>query len=93
MYVNGTVYVGGNLFTAQSAIHFLDDVTYTGTMTLNDRTTDSRYGNTAPTINPSSGTNWPLSDPPHVGSQHKLLDVPMSSLDPNFLDDPHLERH
>jgi len=32
--------------------------------------------------------NWSLSSPPHVGAQQKLLDAPMSSLDPNFLDDP-----
>ena len=91
MYVNGSVYVGGNLYTAQNTIHFLSDVTYTGSQVLNYRPTDSRYGNTAPTIGTGStgfAANWPTSDPPHVGSQQKLLDVPLSSLDPNFLDDP-----
>jgi hypothetical protein len=91
MYVNGSVYVGGNLYTAQNAIHFMNDVTYTGSQVLNYRPTDSRYGNTAPTIGTGSNgfaANWPTSDPPHVGSQQKLLDVPLSSLDPAFLDDP-----
>jgi hypothetical protein len=87
MYVNGTVYIGGNLFTAQNSIHFLDDVSYTGSLTLNYRTTDSRYGNTAPTIT-GAPTNWSASDPPHVGQPQKLFDTPVSSLDPNFLDDP-----
>ncbi|HEY3899123.1 MAG TPA: hypothetical protein VGM54_10945 [Chthoniobacter sp.] len=91
MYVNGSVYVGGNLYTAQNAIHFMSDVTYTGSQVLNYRPTDSRYGNTTPTIGTGSNgfaANWSLSDPPHVGSQQKLLDVPLSSLDPNFIDDP-----
>ena len=89
MYVGGTVYVGGNLFTAQNALHFMQDVTFTGTQTLNYRTTDARYGGTAPDITTGGlGDNWSLNSPPHVGTQQKLLDVPMSSLDPNFLDDP-----
>jgi len=88
MYVNGTVYVGGNLYTAQSTIHFMEGVTFTGSQYLNYRPNDPRYGNTAPTITPSTGTNWSLSDPPQVGAQQKLLDVPLSSLDPNFIDDP-----
>jgi hypothetical protein len=91
MYVNGSVYVGGNLYTAQNAIHFLSDVTYTGQQVLNYRPTDSRYGNTTPTIGTGPtgfAANWSLSDPPHVGSQQKLLDVPLTSLDPNFIDDP-----
>jgi len=86
MYVNGTVYVGGNLYTATNALHFLNDVTFTGQQYLNYRTNDPRYGNTAPTIT-GAPTNWSTSDPPHVGAQQKLLDVPMTSLDPNFTDD------
>ena len=86
MYVDGTVYVGGNLYTAQNSIHFLNDVTFTGAQILNYRPTDSRYGNTAPTIT-GAPTNWSSSNPPHVGVQQKLLDAPITSLDPNFVDD------
>jgi hypothetical protein len=88
MYISGTVYIGGNLYTATSGMHFLQDVTFTGSMTLNYRSNDPRYGITAPTINPATGGNWNLQDPPHVGSAQKLFDFPMSSLDPNFTDDP-----
>jgi Tfp pilus assembly protein PilX len=88
MYVNGTVYVGGNLYTATDALHFMQDVTFTGSQTLDYRTNDPRYGSTAPNIaSDGLADNWSLSNPPHVGAQQKLLDVPMTSLDPNFLDD------
>ncbi|MEI9895851.1 MAG: hypothetical protein WDN28_18745 [Chthoniobacter sp.] len=88
MYVNGTVYVGGDLYTAHNSLHFLQDVTYTGTQYLNFRPQDSRYGSETPDItNGGLSDNWSLSSPPHVGSQQKLLDAPMSSLDPNFIDD------
>ncbi len=93
MNVNGTVYCGGNLFTAHNYLNFLNDVTYTGTWykdfkggaALPSNEWDSRYGHETPSINSS---NWLASDPPHVGAQQKLLDTPTSSLDPNFLDDP-----
>ncbi|MDR3403004.1 MAG: hypothetical protein P4L99_10955 [Chthoniobacter sp.] len=89
MYVSGTVYVGGNLYTAHNSLHFTQDVTFTGNQYLNFRPEDSRYGTETPDItNGGLGDNWSLSSPPHVGSQQKLLDVPMSSLDPNFIDDP-----
>ena len=35
---------------------------------------------------PSSPT-WPSGDAPHAGAQQKLLDTPLSSLDPNFIYD------
>ena len=88
MYVSGTVYVGGNLFTAHNSLNFMKDVTFTGSQTLDFRPEDSRYGVEKPDIN-SDGLddNWDKNDPPHVGDQQKLLDTPMSSLDPNFLND------
>ncbi|EDY18599.1 hypothetical protein CfE428DRAFT_3984 [Chthoniobacter flavus Ellin428] len=89
MYVNGTVYIGGNLYTAHNSLHFMQDVTFTGTQYLNFRPEDSRYGSETPNITSGGlSDNWSSSNPPHVGSQQKLLDVPMSSLDPNYLDDP-----
>ena len=88
MYVSGTAYVGGDLFTAHDYLHFTKDVTYTGTHTLDYRPEDSRFG-TAPTItNGGLGDNWDLNNPPRYGSQQKLLDTSMASLDPNFTDDP-----
>ncbi|MEP6669918.1 MAG: hypothetical protein ABJF10_12240 [Chthoniobacter sp.] len=89
MYVTGTVYIGGDLYTAHNSLHLMQDVTYTGTQYLNFRPQDSRYGTEAPNITTGGlSDNWSLSSPPHVGAQQKLLDAPMSSLDPNFLDDP-----
>lgn len=97
MYVDGTVYVGGNLYTAHDFLHFLTDVTYLGTHTINYRplnqTTglgDPRYG-TDPTIDnaPSLLTNnWDTTKPPRQGSEQKLFDAPTDKLDPKFLDDP-----
>jgi len=89
MYVNGSVYIGGNLYTAHNSLHFMQDVTFTGTQTLNFRREDARYGSETPDITHGGlSDNWSPSNPPHVGAQQKLLDVPMSSLDPKFLDDP-----
>jgi hypothetical protein len=89
MYVDGTVYVGGDLYTAHNSLHFMQDVTFTGTQYLNFRPEDSRYGSETPDITTGGlSDNWSLSNAPHVGSQQKLFDVPMSSLDPNYLDDP-----
>jgi hypothetical protein len=88
MYVSGTVYVGGDLFTAHNSLHFMRDVTLTGTHTLNYRSEDSRFG-TSPTITGGGlGDNWDLNNPPRIGQTQKLFDTPTSSLDANFLDDP-----
>ncbi len=95
MYVDGTVYVGGDLYTAHNDLHFLKDVTYIGSQTLNYKGTstsdplrDPRYNN-APTItNSGLSDNWDTNNPPHVGTEQKLLDTPRTSLDPRFLDDP-----
>ena len=89
MYVSGTVYVGGNLFTANDSLHFMKDVSFTGTHTLNFRPNDPRYGVTLPNIASNGlGDNWDINNPPHYGTSQKLLDSPVASFDPNFLDDP-----
>lgn len=89
MYVDGTVYVGGDLYTAHNSLHLMQDVTFTGTQYLNFRPEDSRYGSETPNITTGGlSDNWSLSSPPHVGAQQKLLDVPLTSLDPHFTDDP-----
>jgi hypothetical protein len=96
MYVNGTIYAGGNLYMASDNLHLLKDTTFTGSMTLDYKggtgisssLQDPRYGNTAPTIGSSGlADNFP-NGTPHSGGQQKLLDTPISLLDPNFLDDP-----
>ena len=87
MYVNGTVYCNGDLYTASDSLHLLKDVTYTGTHYLDYRTNDSRYGSN-PTIDDNGlADNWDINNPPHRGQEQKLLDSPIASLDPNFLDD------
>ncbi len=94
MYVSGTAYIGGDLFTAHNSLHFTQDVTYTGTHTLDFRPEDSRYGVETPNITTGGSTpsglddNWDVNNPPRYGAQQKLLDTPLSSLDPNFIDDP-----
>jgi hypothetical protein len=88
MYISGTCYIGGDLYTAHDYLHYLKDVTFTGTHTIDYRPEDSRKG-TAPTIlNGGLGDNWDLNSPPHVGSEQKLFDVKMTDLDPRFVDDP-----
>jgi type II secretory pathway pseudopilin PulG len=88
MYISGTCYIGGDLYTAHDYLHYLKDVTYTGTHTIDYRPEDSRKG-TAPTIlNGGLGDNWDLNNQPHVGSEQKLFDVKLTDLDPRFVDDP-----
>ena len=94
MYVSGTAYIGGDLFTAHNSLHFTQDVTYTGTHTLGFRPEDSRFGVETPDITTGGSTsgglddNWDINNSPHYGAQQKLLDTPLASLDANFLDDP-----
>ncbi len=88
MYIGGSCYIGGDLYTAHDHLHLLKEVSYLGSHKMDYRTNDSRHG-TAPTIpNSGFGNNWDLNNPPHRGSEQKLLDVRTSQLDPNFLDDP-----
>jgi hypothetical protein len=81
MYVNGTVYVGGDLYTGTSNLNFLQDVTFTGSWTIG-------YAPGDPHASTPSSPTWPTGDVPHSGAQQKLLDAPLSALDPNFLDQP-----
>jgi Tfp pilus assembly protein PilX len=88
MYVDGTVYAGGNLYTAHDYLVFLNDVSFLGQHQLDYRSNDPRHG-TDPTIdNNGLADNWDANNPPRVGVDQKLLDTPRTSLDPNFLDDP-----
>lgn len=88
MYVDGDVYIGGNLFTAHDYLHFLKDVTYTGKHVIDYRSEDSRRGTSPTILNNGLGDNWDANAPPHQGSEQKLFDTPRTSLEENFLDDP-----
>ena len=89
MYVGGTSYVGGNLYTASDSLHYTKDVTFVGTHTLDYHPLDPRFGITLPTIsNGGLGDNWDINNPPHYGSQQKLFDTPVASLDGVFMDHP-----
>lgn len=89
MYVSGSAYIGGDLYTANDSLHFTQDVTYLGSHTLDFHPLDPRKGVTAPTIqNGGLGDNWDLNNPPQYGTQQKLFDTPVVSLDGNFLDHP-----
>lgn len=89
MYVNGTVFVAGNLFTAHDSLHFMKDVTFTGSHTNDFRKEDSRFGKENPDIdNDGFADNWDINNPPRPGEQQKLFDTAVANLDPNFIDDP-----
>ena len=89
MYVNGTVFVAGNLFTAHDSLNFMKDVTFTGSHTNDFRKEDSRFGKENPDIdNDGFGDNWDINNPPRLGEQQKLFDTPIANLDGNFIDDP-----
>jgi len=83
----GKTYVGGDLFTAHDTLHFMEDVTYTGTHTLNYRQEDSRYPGPPSILDNGVGDNWDLNNPPRTGPAQKLFDTKTEDLDPNFLDD------
>jgi hypothetical protein len=90
MYVDGTVYVGGNIYTAHDYLHFLKDTTFLGGHTLDYHSADPRRGDN-PTIDdaPSLLTNnWDPNRPPRQGAEQKLFDTPTSALDSVFLDHP-----
>jgi hypothetical protein len=42
MYIDGSIYVGGNLYTAHDSLKFLKDVTFTGNHLLGYRPEDAR---------------------------------------------------
>ncbi len=79
MYINGTIYAGGDLYTGTNALNLLQDVSYTGKWTVG-------YVPGDPHASTPSTPKWPTGDSPHSGAQQKLLDTPLSSLDPHFID-------
>ncbi len=88
MYVDGTVYAGGNLNTAHDYLVFLKDVSFLGRHSLDYRTNDPRRGDDPTIDNNGLADNWNPNNPPRAGVEQKLFDTPRSSLDQNYLDDP-----
>ncbi|MDB6152897.1 MAG: hypothetical protein JWL90_1350 [Chthoniobacteraceae bacterium] len=85
MYVNGDVYVEGELYTAHDYLHFLNDVTFTegNTIKLSYSPDDPRPAGTTIT-NGGLADNWVST--PHMGPEQKLFDTPQSAMDPRFTD-------
>lgn len=87
MYVDGKVYVSGNLYTAHNDLHFLSDVSYLGSQTLDYRSTDPRKGNATTIQSGGLDDNWSPDNPPRKGAEQKLFDTRTDQLDPKFLND------
>lgn len=87
MYVNGKVYVSGNMYTAHDSLHYLNDVSYLGTHTIDYRSNDPRKGDN-PTIDDNGlADNWSVDNPPRKGQEQKLFDTRSDLMDPRFVDD------
>ena len=78
MYVNGTIYAGGNLYAQGSNLNLQQDVSYTGSYSTGQAPDDNE--------GVASGTpNVPSSDPPHQGTTQMLIDAVSSEFDPNYV--------
>lgn len=78
MYVNGTVYAGGDLYMDSPNLNLMQDTSYTGHSYIAQAPGDN-HGTTTGT------PNWPSNDPPHLGVAQNLIDVVTSQLDANFV--------
>lgn len=87
MYVDGKVYVGGNMYTAHDYLHFLTDVSFLGNHSNNYRTSDPRMGDDPTIDNNGFNDNWSPDNPPRRGQEQKLFDTRTDQLDPRFMDD------
>jgi hypothetical protein len=87
MYVSGTCYIDGDLYTGKNDLHFTKDVTYMRTHTNDFHPDDPRPE--APNIADGGfDDNWDINNPPHIGNAQKLFDTPVSELEQAFLDHP-----
>ncbi|MDQ3565803.1 MAG: hypothetical protein M3436_17425 [Pseudomonadota bacterium] len=89
MYIDGSVYVGGDLFTANNDLHFIREVTFTGNHQLDFRPNDLRYN---PLVNGNIDNdglddNWDSNNPPRRGEERKLVDTLNGDLEQGFLQD------
>jgi hypothetical protein len=88
MYVDGTVYAGGNLYTAHDYLHLLKDTTFLGNHIKDYFAADPRKGDD-PTIDNAPSffnNNWDQTRPPRPGTEQKLFDTPTNELEGVFLD-------
>ena len=83
MYVDGTVYVGGNLLTAHNNLHFMKDVAFLGEHQNNYHKNDSRFGSDPDIDNAPNylADNWDSNNPPASGNEQRLFDTTKDSLD------------
>jgi hypothetical protein len=90
MYVDGTVYTGGNLYTAHDYLHLLKDTTVVGEHTIDYLPEDPRSDTTDPDIDNAPSyldNNWDKNRPPQEGgTEQRLFDTPTTNLDGVFLD-------
>ncbi|MGB8356626.1 MAG: hypothetical protein WCD79_22200, partial [Chthoniobacteraceae bacterium] len=81
MYVNGTIYAGGNLYVSNTTLNLQQDVSYTGSFTVGyaPGDPDGSHQGTAATPSYASG------DPPHLGTTQMLIDAVTSEFDQNYI--------
>ncbi|MDQ3565800.1 MAG: hypothetical protein M3436_17410 [Pseudomonadota bacterium] len=89
MYIDGSVYFGGDLYTPHDDLHFVRDVTFSGMHQLDYRPNDSRYN---PAVNGNIDNdglddNWDSNNPPRRGEQRKLIDTVNGDFEQVFLTD------
>lgn len=86
MNIKGNIYVGGDLYTAHSSLQIRGDTSFTGSWSMDYAPSDTNHKDT-PSLNSSDASNSFPNGLPHQGSQQKLIDTPLSSLDHVFMDD------
>ncbi|MGB8356337.1 MAG: hypothetical protein WCD79_20730 [Chthoniobacteraceae bacterium] len=79
MYVNGTIYAGGNLYVSNTTLNLQQDVSYTGNYTVGYAPGDPDHSGNAAT------PNYPSGDPPHLGTTQMLIDAVTSEFDQNYI--------
>jgi hypothetical protein len=79
MYVNGTIYAGGNLYVSNTTLNLEQDVSYTGSLTVGYAPGDPDHSGAAAT------PNYPSGDPPHLGTTQMLIDAVTSEFDQNYI--------
>jgi len=79
MYVNGTIYAGGDLYVSNTTLNLQQDVSYTGNFTVGYAPGDPDHSGSAAT------PSYPSGDPPHLGTTQMLIDAVTSEFDQNFI--------
>jgi hypothetical protein len=80
--------INGDAYLAHDFLHLMSSFNYTGSLTLNYRTDDPRFGDAPTIVNGGTDDNWDPNRPPRQGPEQKLLDTRTEDLESVFLDDP-----